>query len=223
MANKASNYDSGQGLPPYLLWRYNSDSTDYSDGASGIFLSSIETASTRGSSCSSMSIDTCGASSACSWSTTTDPCAISVVLNSTELETNSSRCGFLVNEETRTIRSIRESIDNGSEVSSSAIDLNESVNRESDKDSSNIISSTGIPIILATFVTNYRNESVDVPSNNDFVSNFYTDPETMFPPYELYLDQNVEEEQWKESIGKLNYLVVSYTIIMIIFRKHAMR
>ena len=128
-----------------------------------------------------------------------------------------------MNEETRTIRSICESIDNGSEVSSSAIDLNESVNRESDKYSSNIISSTSIPIILATFVTNYRNESVDVPSNNDFVSNFYTDPETMFPPYEPYLDQNVEKEQWKESTGKLNYLVVFYTIIMIIFRKHAMR
>ena len=90
MANKASNYDLGRGLPPYLLWRYNSDSTDYSDGASGVFLSSIETASTRGSSCSSISIDTCGASSSCSWSTTTDHCAISVVLNSTELETNSS-------------------------------------------------------------------------------------------------------------------------------------
>ena len=100
-----------------------------------------------------------------------------------------------MNESTRTIRSIRESIDNGSEVSSGAIDLNESVNRESDKDSSNIISSTRIPIVLATFVTNYRNESVDVPSTNDFVSNFYMDPETMFPPYESYLDQNVEEEQ----------------------------
>ena len=49
MANEASNYCGGRGLPPYLLCRFNSDSTDYSDGASGIFLSSIPTISTRGS------------------------------------------------------------------------------------------------------------------------------------------------------------------------------
>ena len=192
MANQASNYHLGRGLPPYLLWRYNSDSTDYSDGASGIFLSSIETVPTKGSSCSSISTDTCRVSSACSWSTTTDSCAMSMVLNSTELETNSSWGGFLVNEETRTIRSIHESTDNGSEVSSHATDLNGSVNRENDKDSSNVISSTSIPIILATLLTNYRNESMDVPSNNDFVSDFYTDPEPMFLPSVPLLDHNEE-------------------------------
>ena len=52
MANEASNYYEGRGLPPYLLCRHNSDPTDYDDGASGIFLSCIPTISTSASSCS---------------------------------------------------------------------------------------------------------------------------------------------------------------------------
>ena len=58
MANEASNYCEGRGLPPYLLCRYNSDPTDYDDDASGIFLSSIPTIFKRGSSCFSISMDT---------------------------------------------------------------------------------------------------------------------------------------------------------------------
>ena len=156
----------------YLLWRYNSDTTDYSDGTSGIFLSGIETVSTRGTSCPSVSIDTCSVSSACTWSTITDSCEISVVIDSTELKTISSRGRFLVNEETRTIRSIRESIDNGIETSSNAIDLNGLANLESNEDSSNVISSKSIPIILATLLIDYRNESVDVPNNNNLFQIF---------------------------------------------------
>ena len=192
MANQASNYYLERGLPPFLLWRYNSDSTDDSDGASRIFLSSIETVSARVNSCSSMSIDTCSVSSACTRSTITDLCPISVVMNSTELETRSSRGGFLVNEEMRIIRSIRESVDNGSETSSNAIDLNGSVNQESDEDSGNVISSKSILIILATLLIDYRNESVDVPNSNNFASIFYMDPEATFSPSAPLLDQNEE-------------------------------
>ena len=119
-----------------------------------------------------------------------------MVLNSTELETSSSRGNFLVNEDTRTIRSKRESIDNGNETSSNAIYLNVLVNQESDEDSSNTTSSKSIPITLATILTAYRNESVDMSSNNNFVSNFYADSESMFSPSATLLDQN------EESTGK---------------------
>ena len=122
----------------------------------------------------------------------TDPCAISVFMNPTELEMRPGGGGFLVNEETRTIKSIRESINNGSETSSKTIDLNGSVNRESDENSSNVISSKTIPIILATLLIDYCKESVDVPNTNNFVSNFHTNPEPIFSPSASLFDQNEE-------------------------------
>ena len=103
-------------------------------------------------------------------------------MNSTELETNSSRSSFLVNEETRTIRSIYESINKGSETSINDIDLNGSVNRGSDEDFRNVISSKSIPIILAILLIDCPNEPVDVFNNNNFVSNFYMNSEPMFSP-----------------------------------------
>ena len=121
-----------------------------------------------------------------------------MVMNSTELETSSNRGGFLVNEEKRTIRSILELIANGSKASSNATDLHQLVNRESDEYASNVISSKSIPIILVILLTDYRNESVDVPNNNNFFSNFYADLEPMFSPSAPLLDQN------EESTGKLN-------------------
>ena len=223
MANEASNYCGGRGLPPYLLCRYDSDSTDYSDGASGIFLSSIPTISTRGSCCSSISMDTCSVSSTSTRSIMPNSYTTSDFLNSTELETNLSRSSFWVNDETRTIRSMCGSIDNGSETTTNSICLDDSVNRKSDEDSSSVTYLKNIPIIIAPSSENYNNDSMDVTNTNNFASNSYADPETMFPPYEPYLDQNGVEEQWKESTVKLNYLVVFYTIIMIIFRKHAMQ
>ena len=89
-----------------------------------------------------------------------------------------------------TIRSTRESIDNSSETSSNAIDLNRSVNRENDEDSSNVMSSKSIPIILTTRLVDYLDESVDVPNNNNFVSNSYADPEPMFSSNAPLFDQN---------------------------------
>ena len=77
-----------------------------------------------------------------------------------------------MNEETRTIRSISEPIDNGSETSINYIDLNGSVNRESSEDSNNVITSKSIPIIFAALLIDCRNESVDVPNNNNLVSKF---------------------------------------------------
>ena len=203
-------------LPSHLLWRYDSNLTDYSDGASGIFRSGIETVSTRGTHCSSMSIDTYRDSFAWKWSTITDLWAISVMLNSTELETSSSRGNFVMNEDTRIIRSIRESIDNDSKTASNATDLNGSVNRESDEDSSNITSSKSISITLATLLTDYRNESVDVPNNNNFVSDFYTDPELMFSPGAPLPDQN------EEFTGKFSqqFVIPWYWLF---FRKNAMQ
>ena len=115
------------------------------------------------------------------------------------------------------------SIDNGSETTTNSICLDDLVNRKSDEDSSSVTYLKNIPIIIAPSSENYNNDSMDVTNTNNFASNSYADPETMFPPYEPYLDQKGVEEQWKESTGKLNYLVVFYTIIMIIFRKHAMQ
>ena len=68
MANQGPNYCPGRGLSPNLFCRYNNDSIDYSDGASGIFLSSIATACTKGANSSSISIDTCSVSSTCAQS-----------------------------------------------------------------------------------------------------------------------------------------------------------
>ena len=101
--------------------------------------------------------------------------------------------------------------------------LDNSVNRKSNEDSSSVTYLKNTPIIISSSSENYNNDSMDVTNTNNFASNYYADPETMFPPHEPYLDQNGEKEQWKESTDKLNYLVVFYTIIMIIFRKHAMQ
>lgn len=192
MANQATTHKLGRGLPPYLLCRYNSASTVYSDGASGIFQSSIATVSTRGTSCSSISIDTCSTSSTCTWSNETGCNALSKVLNSTELETNSSRSVFSVNEETKTIRSICGSIDDGNETINNTDHLNDSINQENNEDSVNVITLKSIPMIIAPFLVHYNKESMDVHDNNNFVSNVYTDPERMFSSSVPLLDQDEE-------------------------------
>lgn len=201
MENQASNYHPGRGLPPYLLCRTNSGSTSYSDGASGIFLSSIATASTYGSSCSSMSIDSCGVSSSCSWLTTTDSYSSSDFFESTKFGTNSSQNGISVNDETRTIRSTCESTDGDSQTILNTSRLDDPVEPENHEDSAYAMLLKNVPIIAASCFANCNNVSMDTYDTNNPDSNVYTEPEPMFPPTVLYFGENEEEEQRKGSAG----------------------
>lgn len=72
MADQTSNNDCGRGLPPYLLWRQDSGSSIYSDGASRIFLSSHSVTSDKDTNYSCASINSDNLSSVSSWLTSSE-------------------------------------------------------------------------------------------------------------------------------------------------------
>ena len=198
MINRGPNYCLAPSLP-HLLCRYDSDPTDYSDDASGIFLSSIATVCTKGTGCSSMSIDTCSVSCACAQSTMiTDSYATSNDSNSVESETDPNRSDFLINDETRSIISMRGSINNGSQTTLNSSRLNDATDRDNDEDSGFAKSLRKIPFITGPWVDSDNNKSMDACGTNNSDSNDYIDSKLMFPPSVPYLGENEEEKQGKE-------------------------
>ena len=73
---------------------------------------------------------------------------------------NLSSDGFLVNEETRTNRSLCGLIDSGSCTTLSSSHLNDPINRENDEDSPYTISLKYILLIVALRFVDYNNESI---------------------------------------------------------------
>ncbi|CAF1441430.1 unnamed protein product [Rotaria magnacalcarata] len=204
MENQAFSYHPGRGVPLYLLWRTNSGSTIYSNGASEIFLSSIETACTNGFIRSSMSIDSRSVSSNCTWSTITDSYARSDFLESTKFETNSSQNDISVNDETRTIRSTRVSIDSGNQTILNCSRLIDAVEQENNEDSAYVMLLKNVPILTASCFANCNNASMDTCDGNNPDSNVYTEPEPMFPLTVLYFGENEEGKQRKESTENMH-------------------
>ena len=103
MSNERYNYGPGRRLPTYLLWRSASGSTLYSDGAFGIFRSTIATERTRGSICCSIAFDSGSVAYPVMEWIRSDSCATLDTLKSNQSEMFRSRSNYCESNETRTV------------------------------------------------------------------------------------------------------------------------
>ena len=208
MSNERYNYDTGRGLPTYLLCRSASGSTLYTDEASEIFQSTIATEGTRGSICSSISFDSCSvASPVMAWNRS-DSCATLDTLKSDQSEMFRTRSNYCESNETRTVTNICESLSGDSQSKINSGPIYKSSNRNTDKKWSDIVSSNGTENHCIFYWTKESDDSVDTCGNYYSNTNFNQEPEPMFPVSIPYLGEDEEEVQMKEDDSKPNRLVI---------------
>lgn len=183
MAGRDSSHQfPGRGLPPYLLWRSNTDSSTDSDGESRIFAApSRSTTSDKDTVPSSISRVPRTFSSISTWSRVTDydMTSISVAPSAFGYETSNATRSF--DNETGTSRSASRSIDK--KIQSSSKDT----------------LYTG-PVCL----TKSNDHNVSFASAYDVAGNVFTDPEYMFTPYVRIFSDDEQEQHTDKSPGQLN-------------------
>jgi len=193
MADRGSNNHCGRGLPPYLLWRQDSGSTIYSDGASRIFVSSRSVTSDKDTSYSSASIDAHTLSSVSSWLTGSE-------FDKTKRIENSSGSGVSVNDPKHSSISLGSSSVSSCKILSTHIgSVGTTTVRNSTHSSKNngqvarnftasISSGSSISFFTPSLGPLPDHAENNNCSMNEFVTyntypGVYTDPENMFTPY----------------------------------------
>ncbi|CAF4577001.1 unnamed protein product, partial [Rotaria socialis] len=192
----------GRGLPSYLLYRRDSESNIYSDGASRIFAPSVSDTSAKDTDFSLYSSDSFSVSSTTISFTDIDSCSVSNSVTSKIIGNYSDTGVDSVNDQRRTIECSSMSADH----SNSQLTLNSSIHDDDDthekdenaqKSNENSISGPGFLagcLALASEYLENNNQVINMEQNNENSYNCSANPENLIRSYVPCQMDYVEEE-----------------------------